>query len=261
MNQNKLAYIIVLIIVGASLTVLTQIGIMGSLQAQGVNVRHLIVEPFSNTLSSINGITDLVGSLQGTNLANQSLRGQVSDLKLQLVELEKVEEENEFLRSQLRLGVPISGDLQVAQVIEYKFAPTPGIVLLLADDPGAIRKGDWVVDSGFIAGVVVEVFGDYLKAQLISSNGFLSQAKVGTKGAVAELEGEGSIVRLERLSSPNSIKKGDEVKLLNPNNPILNKFLFGHMEVSGIEGDLEYSLDTPLDLEQLEFLMIVPNEN
>lgn len=253
MEQSKLANILGIMIVGFALAGVYQLGAVSELQGAGLQLRQSVLGPFKEILSGVNDSANLLSRLQSTQIENLSLRQEVLDLTAQLGNELEIQQENEFLRSQLRLEVPVSQNFQVGEVLEYQHSPTPGKIFLAIDNPSLVTVGDWLVESGFLAGRITEVGKSYAVANVLYSPNFLEQVKVGE--TFAEVYGNGANQVLTEIANEDELTEKLSVKLLNPQNPILNKYVLGftQLEESG------WAVSSPLLLDQLDYVFIVPS--
>jgi cell shape-determining protein MreC len=252
-------------LIGVLLMIISASGVFNNLYGIGLDLRIKAAAPLTKLSTYLNNATFVLGNIQNVKTENVILKQKNLELKATLEESIQLKEENSYLRRQLNLTPNLElKRLGLGRVVRYEFSPQPGTVYVEISSVQAIKSGDWLITDGFIVGRVQEVYGNYIKAQLINNSIFETSVEVGSGRELAKLKGSDGIeVQLEGVDSSSKIIAGDKIRLLNPGNLALGNYLFGYVDQlikNDINSTLEIKVVTPVDLTNLTFVLITLNK-
>lgn len=239
-----------------------------SLAGVGAEIQSRIAEPVLSSVSgvtqlfrAVDGYTSLFSSLQEVRDENLKYKNRVAELETQLNEQEELQEENKWLRSQLVLELPRPQTGSISKVLKYEYSPSIGYIYINVS--ADVSVGDFATVYDYIVGEVVDIKGDIARVRLLAANDTNLLVKIGDESVVGKLKGGSGLgIVVEEVQANSQIKVNDEIKLLSPVGPYATHYELG--KVSKIEGTpadplWALSVDFPVDLFKLEYVIIIPN--
>ena len=265
MQQYTTAFpkLVVMLVISVLLALLSNLGVFNGLQAAGLDFNLAISRPFQNMVQGLASTWHLLSNMQQIQLENSQLKDQVAQLSQELNQLRDIQTQNQFLLGQLNLHIPVASSHLLSPVVRYEYVPAPGFIYVLTGSDANIQEGDLAVRYNYIVGRVSKVLGAYAKVQLISANDSSIPVRIGSKGIAGRLVGRSGLdYQVINVDQVAAVSVGDEIKLLDIQGLEISDLIFGKVErVEGKEAEATKTLvvDNPVDLNKLDYVIIIPN--
>lgn len=162
--------------------------------------------------NSIYDQVTLLGSITHLNKENKQLRQTELELRQQLASLKEVTRENELLRSQLQFNARLKLDLVPARVVSVEPDNTRQFITIDRGSTSGVKRGQAVLSSGVLVGVIDEINDFSAKVFLVSDPDFRLRA-VGqdgrAQGIVRGQIGQGYI--FEKIAQSETVSQNEQI--------------------------------------------------
>jgi len=260
--------LLVFLLISLALGLLSNLGIFNEVQSVALELNLAISRPFADITRSLDDNWRLINNLQQMQLENIQLKDQVAQLSQQLANVNEIESQNAFLLSQLNLQTPRPVPQYLAKVVRYTYFPRPGdIYIEVGLNNTEVKIGDWAVRYNYIVGKIVDIQSGYARVRLINASESRIPVVIGANAIVGELVGHlGLDYFIVNVDQTVAINVGDEVKLriLDSDTSVNVDLVFGKVaSTSGLESDATKTIQisSPIDLHNLDYVIIVPNHD
>ena len=161
----------------------------------------------------MSGFFEFFKSLSSLKEHNKKLKKKKKDLLIEISNLKQKAKENEFLRAQLSLEEPVSGNLVLASVFGKVSSGYGDCIFIDKGKKDGLSEGLAVITSGnIIIGKLIEVADSFSKVELIISPNSKIYASIqdsGLEGLIKGKKGGGLIMDL--LPPDSKIKKDETI--------------------------------------------------
>ncbi len=208
------------------------------------------VRTFITTLSSLRGLVH----------QNSDLEAKVMVLQQQQVTFDKLKQENELLKNELKFVSTAPFELEPCTVLSVDPQELSDAMVLNCGGSRGIQEGQAVISSGYLIGKIVYV-GSYTSTALLITNGESSiDAKVSKNGVEGVVKGSFSSGMVFDLVSQNAeIGTGDLVVTAGINSRIPKDILIGEIgQVLSRSNDLfkKTSVSSPVRMRSVEYVFV-----
>jgi len=205
---------------------------------------------FVTTLSSLRGLVN----------RNNELEAKVMILQQQQVLFDKLKQENELLKNELKFASSKPYELEPCTVLSVDPQELSDAMVLNCGQESGIQEGQAVISSGYLVGKIVYV-GSYTSTALLVTNGESSiDAKVSKNGVEGVVKGSFSSGMVLDLVSQNAdIGTGDLVVTAGINSRIPKDILIGEIgQVLSGSNDLfkKTSITSPVRMRSVEYVFV-----
>jgi len=215
---------------------------------------------FTQTINSIGSFFSKIGSISTLNQKNDNLSEENLELKSKLAQMKELQHENEILKKELNfIQNKDTEKLIPAQIISY--SPNSYIRSFKLDkgSKDGVKKNQPVISSGFLIGIINEVYDNTSDVLFISDTNSLIPVMLQDSRATGLLQGglQGLIVREIALDSeiqegemvitsgyenlPSSIPIGKVTKIISAESEIFQKVM----------------IESPINFNNLEIVFIL----
>lgn len=219
-----------------------------------VNVVKTVSDPIHTFFSTL-------GSLRSVVKENADLQGQVTQLQLQQVQFDKLKNDNDLLRGELKFKNESKLNLQSCSVLAVDPEELSDALVLNCGKDQDIQEGQAVISQGYLIAKVVYV-GSYTSTAILVSNAQSSidakLSKNNTEGVVKGSFGSGTVFDL--VSQNADVASGDLVVTAGINAHIPKDILIGQIgTVLSGPNDLfkKMSVTSPVRMRSVEFVFVV----
>lgn len=202
-----------------------------------------------------------LGSLRSVVRENAELHSQVTQLQLQQVQFDKLKNDNDLLRTELKFKNESKLALQSCSVLSVDPEGLSDAVVLSCGKDQGIQEGQAVLSQGYLIAKVVYV-GSYTSTAILISNAQSSidakLSKNNTEGVVKGSFGSGTVFDL--VSQNADVASGDLVVTAGINAHIPKDILIGQVgSVLSGQNDLfkKMSVTSPVRMRAVEFVFVV----
>ncbi len=199
-------------------------------------------------------------SLRRVASRNKELQEKVWKLQSKVLEIERLEEENERLRRQLSLSIKGEANRLSAEVTGWEPTGSENYFLIDKGYSSGLEEGMPIVYENFLVGKVVAVGSDSSRVQAITDLNFWvfavdKDSETRTKGVVSGYMPGKLIMR--KIFAGEEIQKGDVVVTSGEGGSFPSGLILGEVAQVREEGVLkEAILDLSIDLHALEEVFV-----
>lgn len=252
----------------ASVLILITLGLV--MQAKGwlQPIEYALLQAPRPVASVVKAVADPIhtffstlGSLRSVVRENGELRNQVTQLQLQQVQFDKLQNDNDLLRNELKFKNENKLTLQPCSVLAIDPEDLSDALVLNCGKEQGIVEGQGVITQGYLIAKVVYV-GSYTSTAILISNAQSSidakLSKNNTEGVVKGSFGSGSVFDL--VSQNADVASGDLVVTAGINARIPKDILIGQVgAVLSGQNDLfkKMSVSSPVRMRAVEFVHVV----
>lgn len=216
-------------------------------------VARPIWEVEGSTLASLENIITLIKSKEALLDENSRLKLEIDSARNNMIGFERLKDENIELKK--LLGRTEKGEKVLSAILAKPNRTIYDTLILDVGQNGAIKKGDYVMDSGFIIGTIEEVYAETSKASLFSTAGNVFPVLIGKNNIEAEALGRGGGNFTVKLARAESVQNGDLII-----QPGINPKFFG--SILNIESKITDSFQTlhfvlPVNVNQIHWVIIL----
>lgn len=175
-------------------------------------VANPIGAPLVSAKNSIKSQFEFLSSITNLNKENKQLRDGQLELRQQLAALKEVARENDLLRSQLNFNARLNLELIPARVVSVEPDNTRQFITIDRGATSGLKKGQAVVSSGVLVGMVDEVNDYSSKVFLVNDTDFRIRAVAQdgrAQGIVRGQIGQGYV--FEKVAQSESMSPTEQV--------------------------------------------------
>lgn len=187
------------------------------------------------------------------------LEDEVTELRLETVSMNRLEEENRQLRNELEFARDYELEMQAADIVNHQPIPGRGFMKIAAGSNQGIAEDMPVVSEGVLLGRVDAVESDYSTVILASDTDFRALVDVEDSSGILRGQVGGGII-VERLESNAGLSEGDTVVTNGEDGIFPSDLLIGTVR-SLEEGSGQIfqtaSIDHELDPREMRAVMVV----
>ncbi len=201
-----------------------------------------------------------LGSLRGLLKENNELHGKVAELQLQQAGLDKLRQENELLKNELKFASQSPVQLEPCTVLSMDPQELSDTIVLNCGESKGIKEGQAVISNGYLIAKIIYV-GSYTSTALLITNSQSSvDAKISknnTEGVVKGSFGSGMVFDL--VSQNADIAQGDLIVTAGINSRIPKDILIGEVgQVLSGSNDLfkKMSISSPVRFRSVEYVFV-----
>jgi rod shape-determining protein MreC len=202
-----------------------------------------------------------LGSLRGVVKENTELRTRVTSLQEQQAQFDKLKNENELLRNELKFKAQSPLQLESCNVLSVDPQDLSDALVLGCGESNGIKEGQAVLSDGHLIAKVIYV-GSYTSTALLITNAQSSiDAKISknnTEGVVKGSFGSGMIFDL--VSQNADVAPGDIVVTAGINSRIPKDIVIGQVgQVLSGSNDLfkKMSVVSPIRMRSVDYVFVV----
>ncbi len=219
-----------------------------------ISVVKTVTKPFHTFFSTLGNIGKIVKE-------NAELQSQVTSLQQQQVNLDKLKNENELLRSELSFRAKSKLDLEPCSVLSIDPQELSDAMIINCGKEQGIQEGQAVVSEGYMVAKIINV-GSYTSTALLISNTQSSvDARLSKNGTEGVIKGSfGSGMTFDLVSQNADISTGDLVVTAGISAHIPKDILIGQVgAVLSGPNDLfkKLSVTSPIRQRAVEFVFVV----
>lgn len=209
------------------------------------------------------GVT-FYSNLKKIHMENLSLLEEVEGLRSEVLSLKELEEENQLLRDELKVGssVDVSKGLILAQTFGNISDHTGTTIVLDKGTIHGVSIGDFVVKGKNLVGLIREASSQRSEVELITSPTLtISVIDFQTKTEGLARGEFGTSVVMEKILPSESVNVGDTVVTSGRDGKVFPGFLIGKVtEVSAESAEVlrSVSVEVLLDVKNLGKVFVVP---
>lgn len=202
-----------------------------------------------------------LGSLRSVVRENAELHTQVTQLQLQQVQFDKLKNDNELLKGELKFKNESKLNLQSCSVLSVDPEELSDALVLNCGKDQGIQEDQAVISQGYLIAKIVYV-GSYTSTAILISNAQSSVdaklSKNNTEGVVKGSFGSGTVFDL--VSQNADVNTGDLVVTAGINAHIPKDILIGQVgSVISAPNDLfkKMSVTSPVRMRSVEYVFVV----
>lgn len=218
----------------------------------------LVLAQSSNSLQNY---FSKISSISKLNQENNQLSQNNLELKAKLAQSEELKHENEILRKELNfLKDKNIENLIPAQIIAYSPNAYVRSIKLNKGSKDGVKKNQAVISSGFLVGIITEVYNDNSDVLFITGSTSLIPIVLQNSRATGLLQGglKGLIVREIPLDS--NIEKGEMVLTSGLGGDLPNSVPIGKVtKIISAESEIfqKVQIESPIQFNNLEIVFIM----
>ncbi|MBL8015199.1 MAG: hypothetical protein JNK26_03345 [Candidatus Doudnabacteria bacterium] len=261
-EQNRLnnSQLLILLLVGG---ILVAVGSLAFYTSINSSIQEALLSTFKVPiayLQSFDSQVTIIKELQSISDQNQLLRTNLAQLETKLLDQAELQAQNDWLRSQLNLGIAIPKEANLGKIIRFDYNPVPGYALMSIDSAGA-KVGDWIVASGYVIGQVVELKGQLARVKALTAADTDEVVRIGGSSTLGKLRGvSGAGLVIKEVSSTAGIGIGDYIYLNSSAADSVSMYMVGKvLSIEGTAADPLWTVvvDAPLALTDLTYALII----
>ena len=229
------------------------------------NASQNVIKPISLTLNEcsnfIGNFFSKVGSIGNLDEENNKLNQENLELKSQLAQLKELKHENEILRQELNFIKDKGPDqLIAAQIIAYSPNSYTRSFKLNRGKKDGIEKNQPVISSGFLIGVITEVYDDNCDVLFITDTTSLIPVIFQDSRATGLLQGGLKGLTIREIALNSNIQEGEIVLTSGLGGDLPDSIPVGKItKIISAESEIfqKAQVETPVKFNNLEIVFII----
>jgi rod shape-determining protein MreC len=205
-----------------------------------------------------------VGTFNGGKLKaeNERLISENQELKLRLLDMASLKQENETLRGAIDSGVKTEFRLFLARIVG-KDTGTDSIMIDKGAQDGLSPGLSVITSQKVLIGKISEVFPKYSKVELITNPDLSFGVRVGEKNILGEAKGAGNLrMVLEKVSKEATLTEGEMVLSTSLGGIFPQGLLVGqikNIKKNDTESFQKAEIDSAFDINELNNIFVIVN--
>ncbi len=263
--SSSSVHILIASLVLAGLVFLSVVGVLQVILDWGRTGANFLLSPLEIPLEKLKIFFHIFITLKDLSIKNEFLTRQVGELTAEVAGLEKIKQENRFLREALGFYAQSGLSLIPAEVIAWDALNVDSKVTLNRGQKHGVAKGSGVViANGILVGVISTAFTETSQMDLLTSSAVVVNAEVVPSGTSGLVKGEHGLgLSFDLVSQNEVIKSGDRLVTSGLGGLYPKNLLIGEIgKINSSESELfqRASVIPATDLRKLRVVFVIKND-